>query len=62
MATVAEIVSPRNAPFSAPIIPTGMNRVLTGGEVTALNTTFPIPPNGNTWWVPKTGLPGPVVP
>lgn len=56
MATVQEIVSPRNAPFSVPVIPTGMNRPLTAGEVTTLNAAFPIPPYGNTWWNKTTGV------
>ena len=46
------IVSPGNAPFNTTVIPTGMNRLLTAGEVTALNTAWPVPPNGNTYFPP----------
>lgn len=53
--TPQEIVSPFNAPFSVPVIPTGMSRPLTAPEVTALNTAFPKPPYGFTVWNVHTG-------
>jgi len=53
--TPQQIVSPFNAPFSIPVIPTGMSVPLTAGEVTALNTAYPRPPYGQVYWNPNTG-------
>lgn len=53
--TYDQIVSPSSAPFSAPVIPMGMNRPLTAPEVTALNTAYPKPPYGFTVWNTTTG-------